>query len=1357
MSKAIVGAAELAGAAVLMFVPGLNVLNTPWLMSMMFSLAASGVSMEAGAIASALTSNRGMNITTRQVAALRQIIYGQQRVGGNMVYRSTTGVNNSGGNYVLNYIIPFATHSCDAYVNLYLDGRQVFWKQTPAPNGIHANVGCGTVATPPTANVTISSGIITAITATGGSGFANVKPVDGYRVKITDTGGGSGAVAWAHNSGTILAPVWSVTISKGGTKYTSATHADIQGAYTFGGTAAADQQDPTQPGYGFGYGVAPGGPKYNFSGKVYCEPRFGDQVAGDSMTSLTANDPLWSTSGQTQSNQATATATINSSTRQVMSIAMAIKGQGYTTAPTVTISGGGGGGASAHALISNGEVYQIVVDNGGGGYATAPFVTLSAPSTTVAMGPGVLGCAYLYVNIGYDATQFAGEPEIRVTMNGKDDIYDPRSGITGYSTNWALQVANVITDPIWGLGDNTVNQAQLIAAANQCDAVIATSQGNTPTYQQHIHYDTSTAPGDALSMMMETAGGKLSRIGGEWYIWPAIWKAPTLTFDSSCLVGDVQWEPKRSTRDLVNRVNGTYTAPNYPYGCVGNLYDKNGWYYGTTNNLWNYAWQPTNFPQYACDTLHGYGSDVYLTEDKGIVLPKEIELRGVIDVVQAQRLAKIELLRNRFQGTAVFHMSLAAWQLQPMDTFYFNFAQMGWANKYFEVDKIQLICQASKGESEDGGYSLSVDVTVHETDPSIYEWSINEELSPYDVQSCPDATGTPAPPTNVTLENDATTAVMHSDGTTMSRLLVTWTPPDDVYINEGGTIQIQYAGLTQAGSSTSVPVNGITPILQNGVTLVAQSSWIDAGSLNGSANYFYIDNISQFAAVTVQLRGVRSSGASSVWVQDTLGAANTPVIVNTPQSLLSIIAGVNVLTPADKVSVIADINSINVAYSNNCTLAGTASVSTTAYTSAYNTLTAYLATLTSPVAWNNTTNYTTINSTTFTSNLQALYTAQASLLASIASTTNTTANNLVSGTTPAGNTTKVGGVASTTVVLATTGQQRNLVPDSDFKFGTTYWANQGNTAVLTLGAGPSGGNAFITTGASGWGYMNSATITVVPGTVYTLSGWINASNCTAGNTPSWGIYNTALSTCYASANAVAGSVGVVSVSWTCPAGVTQVYVIWDTNNATTTSPYTMKFANPQLEVGPVATAYKSNLIDDITGSIAHGAMSTQVRNTIGSSTSLLGLDNIQDGVSRFGAAQAGADKTNAHILTAGSTPTNGAGISGSSYMSMTPFGFTLTASGPSDVYNISASIGVYGGTASNYVNIELVVDGVTASPYGVRQVTLMVTTATNTFPYFASITGLSAGTHTIVFYMEGSAASMYLSSAATYAICQRIY
>ena len=123
MSKAIEGAALIGGviaAEVLtaMFDPALTV--NPAFQKLMFGIAMSGVSMEVGAIASALTSNRGESITTiKQAAAFRQIIYGQQRVGGVLIYRSSTG----GTHNQLNQVIVLAGHRCHSIQNIYLDGR----------------------------------------------------------------------------------------------------------------------------------------------------------------------------------------------------------------------------------------------------------------------------------------------------------------------------------------------------------------------------------------------------------------------------------------------------------------------------------------------------------------------------------------------------------------------------------------------------------------------------------------------------------------------------------------------------------------------------------------------------------------------------------------------------------------------------------------------------------------------------------------------------------------------------------------------------------------------------------------------------------------------------------------------------------------------------------------------------------------------------------------------------------------------------------------------------------------------------------------------------------------------------------
>ncbi|MGD9691869.1 MAG: DUF2589 domain-containing protein [Phycisphaerales bacterium] len=52
-------------------------------------------------------------------------------------------------------------------------------------------------------------------------------------------------------------------------------------------------------------------------------------------------------------------------------------GSGYTSAPTVGFSGGGGTGAAATAIVTNGAVTAITLDNAGSGYTSAPTVTFS--------------------------------------------------------------------------------------------------------------------------------------------------------------------------------------------------------------------------------------------------------------------------------------------------------------------------------------------------------------------------------------------------------------------------------------------------------------------------------------------------------------------------------------------------------------------------------------------------------------------------------------------------------------------------------------------------------------------------------------------------------------------------------------------------------------------------------------------------------------------------------------------------------------------------------------------------------------------------------------------------------------------
>ena len=93
---------------------------------------------------------------------------------------------------------------------------------------------------------------------------------------------------------------------------------------------------------------------------------------------------------------------------------------------------------------------------------------------------------------------------------------------------------------------------------------------------------------------------------------------------------------------------------------AGNLYDSNGFYNGMIQNNFPFAFQQTNFPEYAADVLHGYASDEYLTEDGGRQLVKELTLQAVLSVTQASasRQDNPAPANRRQQGSGTLTMGL---------------------------------------------------------------------------------------------------------------------------------------------------------------------------------------------------------------------------------------------------------------------------------------------------------------------------------------------------------------------------------------------------------------------------------------------------------------------------------------------------------------------------------------------------------------------------------------------------------------------------------------------------------------------------------------------------------------------------
>lgn len=483
------------------------------------------------------------------------------------------------------------------------------------------------------------------------------------------------------------------------------------------------------------------------------------------------------------------------------------------------------------------------------------------------------GICASYIKLKYDANRFSGTPGIKATIHGKADIFDPRTGTTGWSNNAALCIANFLCDKEFGIGCDyatEIDEDALIAAANICDEyVLLASGGSERRYTINGVFDTNSTPGDILDSMLMACEGRISYSGGKWKIYPAAWYGSDLQFDQNHITGAVKWTPVRKLRERFNRVRATYVCPVYPYATSG--YDQDH----KDPNIFSGEWQPTDAPEYAQDSRHGYSSDVNLAEDGGTPLYTNRRYQFVTSCSQAQRLMKIYLMRNRKQGSGTLPMNLAAYKTQAQNVIQVSFPGLSWTNKYLEVQEFHFAPKIDPSGKD--APTLGCELQVVETSPAVYSWSTAEERGVEDTAS-PAVDNTVDAPSGLILQNDDTTAIMNADGTSIARVLVSWTAPDDPFVTSGGSIQIQY----QLGATGTIPSGPLRLTDSGNGTYL--STWIDAPSVSGIATNCYIQGVSGFSTISVRIRSVRASGATSAWV-----ATTNAHLIATPQPIMPVV------------------------------------------------------------------------------------------------------------------------------------------------------------------------------------------------------------------------------------------------------------------------------------------------------------------------------------------------------------------------------------------------------------------------------------------------------------------------------------
>ena len=306
------------------------------------------------------------------------------------------------------------------------------------------------------------------------------------------------------------------------------------------------------------------------------------------------------------------------------------------------------------------------------------------------------GCAAIHLRLTYDQDAFPGGiPNITVDLEGNNDIFDPRTESFGYSENPALCLADYMAHPEFGIraaigAADGIDRMSLVEAANICDEVVSkVGGGSEPRYACNGVISLSEAPKVIIEGMLSAFAGRCAFSGGSWRIHAGAWRPPTVALTADYVrEGGLTLATRVSRSQNFNGVRGQFVSPEND-------------------------WQPDDFPAYA--------SDVYLAEDGGERVWRDISLPFTISASMAQRLAKIELERARRQMTVRLSGKLSAWAATVGDVVTLSYARWGFAAKPFEVHGLSLDLTAT-GD----GALLLPELVLRETSPLVYDWAASE-------------------------------------------------------------------------------------------------------------------------------------------------------------------------------------------------------------------------------------------------------------------------------------------------------------------------------------------------------------------------------------------------------------------------------------------------------------------------------------------------------------------------------------------------------------------------------------------------------------------------------------------------------
>lgn len=425
------------------------------------------------------------------------------------------------------------------------------------------------------------------------------------------------------------------------------------------------------------------------------------------------------------------------------------------------------------------------------------------------------GFACPYVSFIYDGMTFPnGLPDVDFKIRGKK-VYDPRDGgqsqtdpsTWAWSQNPALCIADFTTDTRIGKGIPWayIDETSLIAAANICDQSVDLKNGGTETrYTLNGSFTLDQDPDQVIKEMETAMAGHVHTFNGKYYFEAGAYYTPvSITLTDDDLRGEVKLEILGDRSEKFNSVKGRITSPVHNYESI-------------------------DVPPVSVKT--------YRDQDGGEYVWEEINLPFTQSSTMAQRIQRIKLEHSRRSLVVKAPWSLKAYPLQVGDNVVVDLSRFA-----FPPDKVFRVVDYGFSVTDSG--EMVIDLELKENESGVYFWdpSENEQETHEGADTLlPSITGVEEP-TGLTLESGTDCLDRRADGTIFSRLKVSWTAPDDIYVTSGGHIEIQYQK-----SEASV--------------------WRTASTVAGNETWYMILDVQDGEYYNVRIRARNAAGFYSTWV-----------------------------------------------------------------------------------------------------------------------------------------------------------------------------------------------------------------------------------------------------------------------------------------------------------------------------------------------------------------------------------------------------------------------------------------------------------------------------------------------------------